>query len=302
MRAQKRPTRGFTLLELGVVLAVAAILGAAVLPDVIESARGRMAEKAANGVTMIQDAAKWFFVESSPAADPGSARWPGERDAADGAAPNTCAERGSASKKAKNDLQDNGYLPASAFANPFGGVYDLSLVPGTPSAVCALKICANFPNAQVANAFKSLLPVATCPSSTRCCSQIPKPGAEASIQFAIDDLKNRWIPQNVYSELDAAAGLSCSDSTQACSACPFGFPSGVSCRADNVTFTAPVVSHPGGITKYSIGQTVSCQLVFLGSTCGGAVVDPATVAGIPASGPMQGALRNCSSRPLLWCP
>jgi prepilin-type N-terminal cleavage/methylation domain-containing protein len=71
MRAQ-----GFSLIELGVVLAVASVLAAALLPDAIEEAKLRVTRKSAEDMARIQEAAQWFFLHSSVAK--GDERWPGE--------------------------------------------------------------------------------------------------------------------------------------------------------------------------------------------------------------------------------
>ena len=67
---QSLKPQGFTLLEMGIVLGVAAILAAVVLPDVVEMQRNKMAEKTAAEMMVIIDAARAFRVANN-------GRWPG---------------------------------------------------------------------------------------------------------------------------------------------------------------------------------------------------------------------------------
>lgn len=180
-----RRARGFTLIELGVVLAVSAILAAAILPDFIESARSKMAEKAAEDVAVIHDAARWFFIQSG---NSGMAsmryKWPGETN------PNTCANS-PGSNPALTELKTAGYLTTFP-VNPWNQPYDVELK--TPSGAstggvpfgCSFSVTTNVPT-PLKDAFKSFLPqgqcgTANCKAGTaptgysRCCAFVPKPG------------------------------------------------------------------------------------------------------------------------------
>ena len=196
-RARKGSNRGFTLLELGIVIGVAAILAAAIVPDLIETMRNRMAEKAAADVALLHDAARLFYVQNQ--VRPG--RWPGENFAAD------CSvnfEYG----RAINDLVNGGYIATGSGAaapmvgvadpkfnkNPWGQFYEMVVyapnVLGNAPA-CLFGIATNVPQT-ISQGFTALLPMSSCnacpntaiPGATappsgfvRCCSYVPKPGA-----------------------------------------------------------------------------------------------------------------------------
>lgn len=75
MRLKRPSHRGFTLLELGVVIGIITVLSAAVLPSVLEAARTRMASRAAEEVQLIQEAARWYYLNPAAFKDP---TWPGQ--------------------------------------------------------------------------------------------------------------------------------------------------------------------------------------------------------------------------------
>ncbi|MEO1483907.1 MAG: type II secretion system protein [Myxococcota bacterium] len=194
--------RGFTLVELAIVLAVVSILVSVVAPDFIEVARNDLAEQSATEMTTLFDGAKWYYHDSAPEA-PTEMRWPGDYD-------------GDFAEEFPRDVEDcltgNGrvtpdmdctqsLLPTAALQNPWDQRYQLNLVP----AVDALIIGTNVP-VSVAGVLRSYLPGGECstaatnggtnPSTTfcgansfdpipagyvRCCGVIPKPGTEASI-------------------------------------------------------------------------------------------------------------------------
>ena len=100
----KRPAapRGFTLLELGLVIGIISVLSAALLPSVLEAARTRMATRAAEEVRLIQEAARFYYLNPTNAAQ-GSV-WPGQTN-------NTvCAQ----TKEPIQELFDRGALQRSA--------------------------------------------------------------------------------------------------------------------------------------------------------------------------------------------
>jgi len=122
--------RGFTLMELGVVIAITAILSAAFLPDFLEAARSRMAERSVEDVSLIHDAASWFYVnQPSPA-------WP--------------AQAGASCSAAADPLQalfTGGYYGRNAPTNPWARAYvaSLELMPGTVDG-CLFKLSTLIPD------------------------------------------------------------------------------------------------------------------------------------------------------------
>jgi type II secretory pathway pseudopilin PulG len=180
--------------ELGVVLSVAAILAAMIVPDYLESSRVKMAGRAAEDVVRIQDAARWYRVEHT--AGPAEFYWPGQRNGAT-PRPDTCVNAASGDITA--DLVTASYLPASdsgmslGFKNPWGEPYTLNLINDVPSGSCLFRVSTLLP-ASMATAFKSFMPGAECfaPSGGKrvCYSQIPEPGREPGnlpVAAAIDD-------------------------------------------------------------------------------------------------------------------
>ncbi|MBM4380031.1 MAG: prepilin-type N-terminal cleavage/methylation domain-containing protein [Deltaproteobacteria bacterium] len=122
--------RGFTLMELGVVIAITAILSAAFLPDFLEAARTRMTERAVEDVALIHDAATFFYVKQL---DP---VWP--------------AQAGASCSPAADPLQTlfaGGYYGRSAPTNPWARPYVASLeqLPGTVDG-CLFKVSTLIPD------------------------------------------------------------------------------------------------------------------------------------------------------------
>ena len=192
--------RGFTLIQLGAVLAVTAILAAAILPDFIESARNKMAQRAADDVAMIHDAARWFYVGSlqAPPGSPDNGRWPGQHSAT-----SPCVLDTGTPQAAMADLWKLHYVTKFP-SNPWGKTYEAQPKqdppgpgggPATINGVaygCSFEVDSDVPK-KVANAFIAFLPNGACndgsgsqpcmlPTSAigsdfvRCCAFVPKPG------------------------------------------------------------------------------------------------------------------------------
>ncbi|MGC4120211.1 MAG: type II secretion system protein [Myxococcales bacterium] len=182
----RKPTKGFTLIELGIVLGVTAILATAVLPDIIEAARSKMAERTAADIAVLQDAARWYFSKSLLEAEGVRGRWPAEN------IPNTCPVAVDPLVRLRND----GYLTIPP-KNPWGFDYQAALVilPGSGSGGqvydCSFEVSTEIPR-QLRTQFKKLVPQGQCnddpnPKFTcrgtassvdniMCCSFIAKPG------------------------------------------------------------------------------------------------------------------------------
>jgi prepilin-type N-terminal cleavage/methylation domain-containing protein len=178
--------RGFTLMELGVVLAVSAILAAAIIPDFVEAARTRMAERTAEDVALIHDAARWYFVQTAAAPGTPPDTWPGQPSSG------TCAL--SPGTDPLSVLVSAGYLAVRP-VNPWKQDYVLTLRASTlaGSKGCLLQVTTDVPT-QVAHAFSHVMPQGGCNGDsgnpnlcgagttavpggfTRCCTFLPRPG------------------------------------------------------------------------------------------------------------------------------
>lgn len=265
--------RGFTLIEMAVVVAIVAVLAAAFIPDLVEAARTRMAEKAAEDVGRIQSAAQWYFAESVNLGSPDEGRWPGEGTSPLSASNGnrTCVARG-APQSPQDQLVADGYLQLSAFTNPWNTPYFVRLTPGAavPTEVCGLSVSTALPTV-IANSFRSFLPQAPAcvpnndcvtagmaPGTSCCTSTIPKPGAEASFKYLTDT----WIPQNVYSTTNMPVM-----SYSACGVClPAGggvFEKNCIQREDTETTSFP------GNQVHPATFTGPCKLVFGDAACVG---------------------------------
>ncbi|MBM4380030.1 MAG: type II secretion system protein [Deltaproteobacteria bacterium] len=198
MQLSARRTRGFTLLELGVVLGVSAVLAAALLPDIVEASRTKMAERAAEQVESIRDAARAYFVQSAGSVG-GSIppnTWPGQRSSL------LCNLNPSTDPISL--LVGQGLLPGRPdhpWSNE-GSTYSVSLrtPPLNGGTGCILQLTTDIPVA-LANGFVNALPQSGCNSGstpnfcqvtgsppvpafpvldpsrfTRCCVLVPKPG------------------------------------------------------------------------------------------------------------------------------
>ena len=198
MQLRARASRGFTLLELGVVLGVSAILAAALVPDIVEASRTKMAERAAEQAESIRDAARGYFVQSAGSVG-GSIppnTWPGQRSSL------LCTLNPGTDPISL--LVGKGLL-AGRPDHPWSGearTYSISLrsPPLNSGTGCMLQITTDIPVA-LAEGFVNALPQAGCNSGatpnfcqltgsppvpalpvldparfTRCCVLVPKPG------------------------------------------------------------------------------------------------------------------------------
>lgn len=175
--------RGFTLVELGVVLAVSALLAATLLPDLVEGARVRAAERAALDISYIHDAARWYYSQTTSYTTGATGlipdSWPGQ------------SSSGSCALPVGADpfplLIQNGFL-ALRQSNPWGLPYEaLTVNPDSSDQQhCLFQVNTEVP-IEAAQTLASLLPQGRCRSSlgcppstipgfVRCCSSVTRPG------------------------------------------------------------------------------------------------------------------------------
>lgn len=175
--------RGYTLIELAIVLAVSSIMLAVVAPDFIAMTRVSLAEQSATEMTRVVEAAKWYYHESNRD-DPALERvWPGQASAGDEVSDRTVREclRGERPRCARR------VVPDELLTNPWGQPYVLHVRNDT------LVVESHVPDA-VTGVLEASLPGALCdatdlycgfgvaPAGFRaCCSVSPRPGVEASI-------------------------------------------------------------------------------------------------------------------------
>ncbi|MFQ5903643.1 MAG: competence type IV pilus major pilin ComGC [Candidatus Binatia bacterium] len=141
-------SRGFTLLELAIVLAGLAIVTTAAVPYFIREAEVTAAHRTSKEVASIQEAAKWYYISNNG--------WPASVGA----------------------LQTAGYLnPSWPATNPWGSAYSIS------SNSTSLTVTTTLPDA-VGGALSRGLPgvsYTTSGSNRTTSSVIPVPGQEASL-------------------------------------------------------------------------------------------------------------------------
>jgi len=150
MRTPGDTERGFTLLELAIVLAILAVLAAATVPYAATQVRNQAAEKTAREMLAIGDAARAFFVANQA--------WPAS----------------------VAGLQTAGFLPSGwSPTNPFGPAYTLS--SGT-----TLTVTTTVP-ADVAPVVARLVPLGTQTlgaSGTQVAGTWPRPGQSSDLAAA----------------------------------------------------------------------------------------------------------------------
>jgi prepilin-type N-terminal cleavage/methylation domain-containing protein len=200
-RRRARGSRGFTLLELGIVLGVSAILAVVVMPDFVESQRNKMAERTGEDVSGLFDAARWYWLDRATSSSGGV--WPGQQS-------NINCTAYYDQPRAKRDLFDNGYVTtdpndqyATGFSNVWFHKYEFDTYQKDTNTPCMLRISTNVPTV-IAKAFIAFLPQARCKNPpgglglpqgdcdtgfapqgfVRCCGMIPPPGAATYVTGA----------------------------------------------------------------------------------------------------------------------
>lgn len=183
-------TRGFTLIELTVVLAVMAVLMATMAPDFIQTTRIRLGKEMAQDITHIQDAASWFFL-TNPLGYPAPA-WPGS--------PGACAADNATVRAA---LFGSQIITAAQFTNPWQTGYTVRVLMSGGN--CVFRVGTSIPSS-LTPYFVTNMPNSRCNATTPnawCVSEIPRPPAPAAFQAA----------QNI---LDGQLDIQCSNTGFAC--------------------------------------------------------------------------------------
>jgi type II secretory pathway pseudopilin PulG len=195
---RRRAAGGYTLVELGIVLAVLTIIAGIMLPDFVEMARNQLAKDAAVQTSLLQDQARAYFHNTLLAGGiylpPEEARWPGET------AFNQCTELGLVGPYGPplQEMINDSYVTAGSMTNPWGHAVRSALVPGVgvgplASATCSVEFATDVP-AVVAGVVLTYLPgstIAGCAGAappagyTRVCVRTPKPGLETSMAAAM---------------------------------------------------------------------------------------------------------------------
>lgn len=153
---KKMPTenkKGFTLFELAVVLAVLTAITTAAIPFFIRQAEITAAQKTVGEISIIQDAARWYYLTNRA--------WPGSVQ-----------------------ILQNAAFPAQFFprTNPWGNAYTLSPNPRS------LAVVTTVPNGMGGLLARALPGVSASVSASgyTVSSVIPPPGQEASISVVRD--------------------------------------------------------------------------------------------------------------------
>ena len=198
-RVRRQPSRrGFTLIELGIVIGVTAVLAAAIVPEIIETMRNGAAQKAAADVSVIHDSARLFFIQNPTA----PRRWPGESAAGSctlSSANFTVEMTGGGYLRSARPANASGWCrgqpnrppPNDPLCNPWYQDYEVSVYAplGAATPACLFAVSTFVPTS-IANIFIEYLPQAMCGSGcpnpsgattpagfSRCCSFATKPGA-----------------------------------------------------------------------------------------------------------------------------
>jgi prepilin-type N-terminal cleavage/methylation domain-containing protein len=179
----KPRAQGFTLLEIGIVLAIGAILTTMLAPSVVEALRTTSAERTAEAMWRIQEAGLWGYVDSAPIMD--EAHWPGQVD---------CENENITAQLA------NQYLEQQFLTNPWGRPYVVTLVTGDGSERrCLMRIWTEIPD-EVHEMVYERLRAPKCGSTAPvgsslkegfvwCMTDVPPPGRAVELSAL-----RRWRP------------------------------------------------------------------------------------------------------------
>jgi prepilin-type N-terminal cleavage/methylation domain-containing protein len=176
--------RGFTLIELGLVIAVSGVLAMTLVPSLLKRAQAKQAQLVVDQVQIIQEAARWGFVEH-----PGEPMWLGQPALED------C--QGNAGQA----LLEAGYLaPGALTRNPWSKPYTAAVVEGHADhpGRCHLRVSTEVPDG-VHNLFRRSLPAVHCDEPIngmrRCYADIAPPGNPLKLQ-ALENWKRNGSPRH----------------------------------------------------------------------------------------------------------
>lgn len=175
--------RGYTLVELALVLTVVSVMAAVVAPDFIAMARNDLAARSVHEITRIVETARWHYYHSDPG-DPTRPRtWP----------TTDTLGRVEMSPDAGSCLQDSTggcarrVLPDSMLTNPWGRDYDVRIVDDS------LVVQTLVPE-EVSGVLETRLPGGVCGNEHRycgfgelpkgfraCCAVVPRPGLDPGL-------------------------------------------------------------------------------------------------------------------------
>ena len=206
MRRLPRPGRGFSLIDMAILLTVLSILATIMVPRQMERLRNRMAEGAVQQMVAIFDAAKWHWYDNQ---DAGGNPWPGGGPGPSAVPGKPCSIN---ENQAKAALRNSGFLGnATNFENPWRRPYRLfgeghySDELYTTANNCWFTIATEIPQ-EIEGLFRLYVPNGSCnvpgqnwcpyyPGSVptgyvRCCGRVPRPGREVKLNESLD----AWVP------------------------------------------------------------------------------------------------------------
>ncbi|MEE8409913.1 MAG: type II secretion system protein [Myxococcota bacterium] len=203
--------RGFSLVELGVVLAVMSVIVAIVVPDFIESAKNELAQRAATQAYNLQGIAREFYHQQAlTLKNPALARWPGENANGYYNAPDCTPGLKSPTYELRNlPSKKNPMITQAEITNPWGRELYMHIEKSEGAgsgvlagAACKFIISTDIPS-PVAGVFETYVPGGICngrpgmidpcrivgddPASgfVRCCLPTARPGVEAALSVSL---------------------------------------------------------------------------------------------------------------------
>jgi prepilin-type N-terminal cleavage/methylation domain-containing protein len=198
LRTEKH-RRGFTLIELAIVLGVMIILAAAVAPELIARSRYEMAENVREDLSRLLMVSQQYYSNSvrfsaSGPVDPRLGRWPGQKSVPDIL---NCTMSGNPAVDVRvfvgSDYEGDGPMPARFVRSPWAREYEMRTVPSAVPAGdglphCHMEVAIDVP-ADVARYVRDMIPGGACswpPAAdgfVSCRARASKPITEASVSW-----------------------------------------------------------------------------------------------------------------------